>query len=299
MTVLKVATVQFTLRPEESLSGHFQEMARLVADAVANGAELVVFPEFSSMGLLGAITDHEVVGATVTQDYWEFLAPLFPEISERVQDLATRYQVTVLGGTHNRIASDGSLRNTAILAHPDGRLEYQDKIHLTPPEHVMGSKGGDDLLVTTIGDFTAGVLICADVQFPELARHLVAQGVELILCPSLTWNRRGAHRVRTGCAARAIENQCFVVMSPLVGSSGLPADAPLYAVGKALVTVPVDKTFGKNDGVLAVGESAGEEIVFAGLNSALLRASRENPEAPGLALQRPELYAALRSAGGK
>lgn len=298
MTKLKVAMVQFELRREESLDGHFEAVERLVDEAVAKDAQLVVLPEFSSMGLLGAIEDHETTAVTVTDDYWKFLAPLFPEIADRVRLLAERAGVTILGGSHNRIADDGSLRNTAILAHPDGRLEYQDKLHLTPPEHAMGARGGDDLLVTRIGDFTAGVLICADIQFPELSRYLTRQGVDLIICPSLTWNRRGVHRVRTGCSARAIENQLFVVMSPLVGSSGLPVDAPLFAVGSALATTPVDRTFGLNDGILAVSRDVGEEIIYAELDRELLLASREKPEAPGIKLQRPDFYAELLARGG-
>ncbi|MCP3426949.1 hypothetical protein NBM05_13260 [Rothia sp. AR01] len=269
----------------------------LVGEAVENGAELVVFPEFASTGLLGGITDHEVTGADVAQDYWNFLAPLADRISGGLADIARERGVFVLGGSHNRIAADGSLRNTAYLAHPDGRIEAQDKMHLTPQEHEMGTAGGDKILVTRIGPFTAGVLICADIQFPELSRYLVAQGVDLILCPSLTWNRRGVHRVRTGCEARAIENQCFVAMSPLIGSSGLPLDAPMYAVGQALITTPVDRTFGLNDGMLAAGDGKGELIVYADLDWDLLMASRETPEAPGLKLQRPDLYASLRGEG--
>lgn len=293
MSKLRVACVQFELRRESSLEEHFAGMERLVAEAVDAGAELVIFPELSSTGLLGTIDEHQVLGATIASDYREILAPLFSEIASQIQDMAKRYDVTILGGSHNRIAPDGSLRNTAILAHPVGPLELQDKIHLTPPELAMGTIGGDDLLVTKIGPFTVGVLICADIQFPELSRYLVGQGVELILCPSLTWNRRGAYRVKTGCSARAIENQCYVAMSPLVGSSGLPEDTPIYTVGKSIVTTPVDKTFGLNDGVLAVAEAEGELIIYADLDRDLLLASREQPEPPGLKLQRPELYAQL------
>lgn len=50
----------------------------------------------------------------------------------------------------------------------------------------------------------------------------VSQGINLILCHSLTLNRRGVHRVMTGCEARAIENQLYVVMSPLFGTDGTP-----------------------------------------------------------------------------
>jgi len=99
--------------------------------------------------------------------------------------------------------------------------------------------------------------------------------------------------VRTGCSARAIENQWYVVMSPLVGTDGLPVDAPMHAVGNPLVTTPVDKTFGLNDGVLAVLDGD-DRILYADLDRELLLASRAKPEAPGIELHRPELYERLR-----
>lgn len=294
MTTLHVAMVQFELRKEPTFEQHISTMERLVREAVEGGAELIVFPEFSSTGLLGTITDRPVIGRKVGEEYRNYLAPMFPMIVERVSELAQQFKVTILGGSHNRIASDNTLRNTAILAHPNGKVEFQDKMHLTPPEHEMGALGGTELLITKVGDFTAGVLICADIQYPELSRYLVDHGVELIICPSLTWNRRGVHRVKTGCMARAMENQVYVVMSPLVGSNGLPEDAPMYAVGKSVATTPVDKTFGLNDGLLALSDSEGEHILYATLDRELLLQSREKPETPGLKLQRPELYKELR-----
>jgi predicted amidohydrolase len=294
-STLKVATTNFTLRVETSVEGLLEHMEDLVRRAAADGAEMVVFPEFASTGLLGSITDHVVTANMVTPDYRDVLAPRFDDIVDGVKDLARQYDIVVVGGSHNRIAEDSSLRNTAVIAHPDGRIETQDKIHLTPPEHAMGARGGDDLLVTRIGPFTAGLLICADIQFPELSRYLVHQGVDLIICPSLTWNRRGVHRVRVGCQARAIENQLYVVMSPLVGDSGLPVDAPLYAVGQALVSTPVDKTFGINDGLLALSTAKGEDVLFAELDRDMLLASRANPEPPGLSLRRTDLFAKLRA----
>ncbi len=295
MPRLPVATVQLEMRAEKSPEQFVSHLADLVERAAARGAELVVFPELASTGLLGMITDHEVTSGTIADDYWHGLSRLLDEIVDGVSTLARHHGLFLLGGSHNRVDDDGSLRNTAYLAHPDGRVEKQDKIHLTPQEHQLGMRGGDDLLVTRIGPFTAGVLICADIQFPELSRYLVKQGVDLILCPSLTWNRRGVHRVRTGCQARAIENQLYVVMSPLVGTSGLPTDAPMHAVGRALVTTPVDKIVGLNDGVLAEGPESGEDVVVASLDLGLLTKSRAYPEAPGLALRRLDLFEKLGS----
>ncbi|MGW5715260.1 nitrilase-related carbon-nitrogen hydrolase [Amycolatopsis sp. NPDC003865] len=285
--------MQLALRAESTVDGFVARLDGLVGKAAAQGAGVVVFPELASTGLLASITDHTVTTATVSADYWTVLPTFTDAIAEAARRMAEEHQIVVVGGSHNRLAGDGSLRNTAFVAHPDGRVELQDKIHLTPQEHDLGAVGGDELLVTSVGPFTAGVLICADIQFPELSRYLVHRGVDLIFCPSLTWNRRGVHRVRTGCQARAIENQLYVVMSPLVGHNGLPADAPMYAVGRAVVAGPVDKTVGVNDGILAAAESDGEQIVFATLDHDLLLASRAEPEAPGLALRRLDLYDTL------
>lgn len=298
MVSLNVAVTQFELRPERDLDQFLAHTEDLVRRAAHQSAEVVLFPELASTGLLGSITDHEVTTATIRSDYWDVLPTSTDAIVDGLRSMAKDYDIVVAGGSHNRVHSDGSLRNTAFVVHPDGRVESQDKIHLTPQEHALGTRGGDELLVTRIGPFTAGVLICADIQFPELSRYLVRKGVDLILCPSLTWNRRGVHRVRTGCQARAIENQLYVAMSPLIGHNGLPADAPMHATGNALVTGPVDRTVGINDGFLARSESSGEDLVVVSLDHDLLQASRANPEAPGLALQRPELYAKLQAEAG-
>lgn len=293
MTGLKVAITQFALRTEPDLETYLAHVAELIAAAAAAGAQVVLLPELASTGLLGAITDHIVTAATVSADYWQVLSGFADRIVAALADSAATHQIVVAGGSHNRLAEDGSLRNTAYLIYPDGRTVAQDKLHLTPPEHAMGTRGGDALAVSMIGPFTVATLICADIQFPELSRHLVERGVDLILCPSLTWNRRGVHRVRTGCQARAMENQLYVAMSPLVGCSGLPTDAPLHAVGHALVAGPVDKTIGCNDGLLALSTTAGEDLLVVDLDHDLLLASRARPETPGLSLRRPDLYTRL------
>lgn len=293
MSTLSVATVQFELRRESSVEEFLSHVESLVSTSADQGAELVVFPELASTGLLGAIDDHEVTTTTITSDYWKVLPALAEAIATGMSEIAVRYGVVVVGGSHNRVADDGTLRNSAFVAHPDGLLEIQDKTHLTPQEHALGARGGDDLLITGVGPFTVGVLICADIQYPELARYLVRHDVDLIVCPSLTWNRRGVHRVRTGCQARAIENQLYVVMSPLVGHSGLPTDAPMHAVGRALIAGPVDKNIGINDGLLAIAPDDREQVVMATLDRDLLLTSRANPEAPGLALRRLDFFADL------
>jgi predicted amidohydrolase len=295
MVSMTVAAAQMALRAETSIEQFLDHLESLVVEAKAQHAEAILFPELASTGLLAAIQSHNVTVETIGSDYWNELPKFTAAIADTLSRLAVEHNITIVGGSHNRRAPDGSLRNTSYVAHPDGHIDTQDKIHLTPQEHDLGARGGDELLVTKVGPFTAGVLICADIQFPELSRYLVDQGVDLIFCPSLTWNRRGVHRVRTGCQARAIENQLYVVMSPLVGTSGLPGDAPMHAVGRALVTTPVDRTVGLNDGILAEASGPEEQLVIAVLDRDVLEASRADPEAPGLALRRLDLFEKLRT----
>ncbi|MBA6440764.1 nitrilase-related carbon-nitrogen hydrolase [Streptomyces sp. GMR22] len=293
MTSLRIAVAQFELRAENSFDDFADHVRAVVERAVRQRAEAVVLPELVTTGLLATVTGHVPTVATVATDY-RTIFPAFTEgLVDLYQSLAATHAITVVGGSHLHLADDGSLRNTCFLVHPDGRVETQDKLHLTPPEHQLGAVGGDEVLITRIGPFTAAVQICADIEFPEVSRHLVKHGVDLILCPSLTWNRRGARRVRYGAHARAMENQLYVLGSPLIGSSGLPDDAPLYGAGRAFAAAPIDRVLGRDDGLLAISDRDGEDILIADLEPHLLRQSRAEPEVPGLALRRRDLYRRL------
>jgi predicted amidohydrolase len=290
---IRVTAVQFELRAETSFDAFAGHVMSVVETAAAAGTDLVVLPELATTGLLAS---HPGAGSLTIDDlpaaYREVFPPLTDPLVELLRELAMRLDITVLGGSHFRRAEDGSHRNTAHLAHPDGRIERQDKLHLTPQEQAMGLQPGDDVLISRIGPARIGVQICADIEFPEINRYLARQGVDLILCPSLTWNTRGANRVRYGAHARAMENQCFVVTSPLVGTSGVPATGAIHGTGYAMVAGPIDRTLGLDDGVVAAHQDTrAEGSVTAELDLDLIVASRANPEPPGLSNVRPPLYA--------
>ena len=298
MSTLRVATAQFALRPEPSFEAFAQHLSAVVEDAARAEAQVVVLPELVTMGLLASLPGAERrTVAEVPAGYRSLFPRLTDAFAELVRDLAVRHSMWVLGGSHWRGRDDGSFVNTAFFAHPDGTLESQDKLHLTPPEVAIDTSRGDELLVTSIDGINVGILICADIQFPELTRHLVTQrDVKLILCPSLTWNSRGVHRVRYGSHARAVENQIFVATSTVIGSCGVPADSPLHAKGRAFVAGPIDRVFGANDGVLATTDSDEEALAIVDLDFDQLAASRATPDPPGLSNLRPDLYRSLTAA---
>jgi len=294
-TELSVAPVQFDLRAEPTLETFLEHVESAVDDAARAGGEVVVLPELVSTGLLAT---HPSADELTVADLGEAYRGVFPQYeeaySERLRALARAKGVWIAGGSRWRLAEDGGCRNTAFLATPDGELHTQDKLHLTPPEKAIGGVGGERVLIASIGSVRVAILICADIEFPELTRHLVTHGVELVLCPSLTWNTRGANRVRYSSLVRALENQLFVAMAPMIGSCGIPRDGALHCKGQAFVACPIDRVFGRNDGVLAMAERRGvEAATVARLDFDQLAESRANPEPPGLSNIRPELYASL------
>src|SRR5690606_35796288 len=114
---------------------------------------------------------------------------------------------------------NGVVENIAYIFLRDGSIHEQPKIHPTPNEaYWWNIRGGNTLNAIETDCGPIGVLICYDSEFPELARHLVDQGIHILLVPFCTDERQSCLRVRYGCQARAVEDQVYVVMSGNVGN---------------------------------------------------------------------------------
>ncbi len=77
---------------------------------------------------------------------------------------------------------------------------------------------GDQLRVFDTPYGRIAILICYDIEFPELSRKVCEMGADIIFVPSCTDDRQGFLRVRYCCHARAIENQVFVAVTGTVGN---------------------------------------------------------------------------------
>lgn len=122
-------------------------------------------------------------------------------------------------------SDDRPLVNRAPVATPDG-LDCYVKVHPTPGERESGTSCGTGapVLVDHAGT-TVGVVVCYDVEFPELVREAVDAGAEVLAVPSWTGTDAGAERVARCAAARAVENQCYVASVPLVGAGTVDVGA--------------------------------------------------------------------------
>src|SRR5689334_18534655 len=168
-TELSVAPVQFDLRAEGTIEGFFDHLESAVDAAARAGGEVVVLPELVTTGLLASHPHAEQLTVAELGDAYRTVFPQYEEAyAEELRALATGKGVWIAGGSHWRRADDGTYRNTGFLAHPDGRVDRQDKLHLTPPEKELGTTPGGRLMITTIESVRVGILICADIEFPEL-----------------------------------------------------------------------------------------------------------------------------------
>jgi predicted amidohydrolase len=218
-----------------------------------------------------------------------YLDTLTLEYLHFFQQQSKEWNITILGGTHI-CKEDQAYVNRAHLFFPDGRMEIQDKLHLTPEEqNIWPLVPGEDLHVFDTQWGLMSILTCYDIEFPELARAAADRGVKLILCPSYTDSSFGYHRVRHCAQARAIENQLFVALSGIVGV--LAEGRPQVDTGfsQAGVFAPCDRPF-TVDGILQVGDPNQDMTVFANVDFAKLHENREHGAVAPFYDRRPALY---------
>src|SRR5690625_4652564 len=131
-----------------------------------------------------------------------------PQLKASFRDLALSYNVNIIAGSHPTRVGNGRIENISYIFLRDGRTFEQPKIHPTPNERYWWNiEGGSTLSAIDTDCGPIGVLICYDAEFPELARHLADQGVQILFVPFCTDERQSYLRVRYCCQARAVDRK--------------------------------------------------------------------------------------------
>ncbi|TCS82116.1 carbon-nitrogen hydrolase family protein [Tepidibacillus fermentans] len=279
---MRVSAVQYHLHSIHSFEEFAKQVEHYVKTAEEFGAEFLLFPEFFTTQLL-SIGDEKKNALTI-QDL-----PSFTEqYLHLFQNLAKEKQMYIIGGTHI-IEKEGKLYNTAHLFYPDGRIEEQAKLHMTPTEvKEWKITPGDSLKVFDTEKGKIAILTCYDIEFPEIVRMAKAKGADVIFSPSCTDDRHGFHRVRYTSHARAIENQVYVVLTGTIGS--LPTvDFMRANFGQAAIITPNDIPFPPR-GILAEGEINDDMVITADLDLELLYKVRESGSVTTWRDRRTDLY---------
>ncbi len=264
---VRIAAVQYQMRSIASFDDFAAQCAFFVDAASDYKADFVVFPELLTTQLLSYMQ-----ASARPQESARALAELTPQYLETFTKMAIKHNVNIIGGSQFAIEDD-ALRNVAYLFHRDGTIDRQYKLHITPAERRWwGVLPGDRLDVFETDRGKVAILICYDVEFPELARVAAANGAQILFVPFNTNDRDGYLRIRTCAHARCIENHVYTVVSGCTGNLPFVDNADVHYAQSGIFT-PADVPFAR-DGVAAECTPNIETLVVREVDIELLRRHR-------------------------
>ncbi len=257
---LRAAAAQYPLEFLDHRDAFGSKVTRWVGEAAGAGASLLVLPEYFSIELTSTFGSE--IYSSLPRQLAEMQREL-PAFLSLFDNLARQHALYICAGSYP-VAVAGAYCNRSYFFSPQGQLGFQDKLQMTRFERERWHiSAGRELKVFATDVGQLAINICYDCEFPLLARRQVEQGAEIILVPSCTDTLAGFHRVKIGCQARALENQCYVVQSPTVGECAW-SEAIDNNVGLAAMYVPPDYGF-PADGILAAGALNAPQWVYADL----------------------------------
>jgi predicted amidohydrolase/ribosomal protein S18 acetylase RimI-like enzyme len=284
---VRVASVQYQQRAISSFD-EFKKLITYFVDVVHDyRCDFVLFPELFTLQLLSMETEKLPPEEAILK-----LTAYTDELKEFFKDLAVKYNTNIIAGSHPVEVKKGLVHNISYVFLRDGSIHEQPKLHPTPDEKYWWNISGADKLEAIDTDCgTIGVLICYDSEFPELARHLVDQGADILFVPFCTDQRQSYLRVRYCCHARAVENQCYVVLSGNVGNLPMVESMDIQ-YGQSCILTPCDFAFSR-DGIAADSTPNVETVIFADLRLGSLYESRMSGSVINLSDRRHDLFSVV------
>lgn len=281
-SVVRMGAVQWQLREVQSVEEMMHQVEYFV-DALADyQSDFALFPEFFNAPLMG-LTDQ-----SSQTDAIRFLASFTEQFRTEMSRMAVSHNINIITGSMP-LLEDDRVFNVSYLCRRDGTVEEQRKIHITPHErNDWVIEGGDRLKVFDTDAGRVGILICYDVEFPELGRILADQGLDILFVPFWTDTKNSYLRVRHCAHARAIENECYVVITGSVGN--LPAVESLdVQYAQSTVFSPSDFSF-PHDSILAETTPNTEMLMFSDLDLDKLKVLRNEGSVTNTLHRRHDLY---------
>ncbi|MDE5419789.1 bifunctional GNAT family N-acetyltransferase/carbon-nitrogen hydrolase family protein [Labilibaculum sp. DW002] len=261
--VVRIGLIQWQMRPYNKLEDLLQQVEYFVDAVSGYRSDFALFPEFFNAPLM-AENNHLPEPEAIRE-----LAKYTEQIVNRFSELSISYNINIISGSMPEI-KDEVLYNVGYLCKRDGTVERYEKLHVTPDEaKVWGMQGGTDLRAFDTDCGKVGILICYDVEFPELSRILADEGMDILFVPFLTDTQNGYSRIRNCAQARAIENECYVAIAGSVGNLPNVHNMDIQ-FAQSMVFTPCDFSFPTN-GIKAEATPNTEMILIADVDIDLLR----------------------------
>lgn len=280
--VVRLGLIQWQMRPYKDEEDLMQQ-AEYFVDAVSGyRSDFALFPEFFNAPLM-AENNHLSEPEAIRE-----LAKHTESIVTRFSELAISYNINIITGSMPEVVND-RLYNVGYLCHRDGTVDRFEKLHVTPDEEkVWGMEGGTALQTFETDCGEIGVLICYDVEFPELGRLLADEGMSILFVPFLTDTQNGYSRVRNCAQARAIENECYVAIAGSVGNLPNVHNMDIQ-FAQSMVFTPCDFAFPTN-GIKAEATPNSEMILIADVDIDMLTELNQHGSVRNLKDRRKDLF---------
>jgi len=293
MSKFVASAIQQRIKVYDTPLDYQEDIFKFLQMARTKGANLVVLPALSSLMLIPPLASSakfnllkksevgknrvsglvsKLVGRAATAASQamggirgELLQVLehFPgEIYDAYIDLfsaaALKYNVTLIAGSfYLREDEDAAVTHQSYIFDPGGMiLGRQAKVHLSPEEENFCQPGrGLKIIETPVGRI--GILIDEDALYPESARILAYQGVDILVNLTTTAGLPAYRQMKNAFLARVDENEVLGIQSALIGSNLLNPKAT-DLVGKSALLQPIQLS-DHNDGLIAEAASARKE----------------------------------------
>lgn len=281
-SVVRLALVQWQMRLFKDFDGLVEQVEYFIDAVSAYQSDFILFPEFFEAPLMAKY--NHMGAARAMRELAKYTEPL----REKFLEFAVAYNVNIITGSMPHV-ENGKLLNISYLCRRDGSWDSYRKIHITPSEEsAWGMVGGDSLKAFDTDCGKIGILICYDVEFPELARFYAKEGLKILFVPFLTDTQNGYNRVRLCAQARAVENECYVAIAGCVGNLPQVNNMDIQYAQSAIFT-PSDFAFPTN-GVKAEATPNTEMIVIGDVDMDLLKELHEFGSVRNLKDRRVDLY---------
>lgn len=289
---VRLAVVQYQLRTLRNFD-EFSRQCAFFIDAASTDykADFIVFPELFTTELLSFVEPTRPGQAA------RKLAEFTPQYLELFTDLAVKYNINIIGGSQF-VVEDEVLYNVSFLFRRDGTLGKQYKIHATPSERQWwGVSPGKRVEVFDTDCGKIAIVICYDIEFPELVRIAAQKGALIVFVPYNTDTRHGYLRIRNCALARCVENHIYVAVSGCTGNLPFVENADLHYAQCAVFT-PADAEFAR-DAIGAESQANIETMIIHDVDVELLRRHKRQGDVQNWNDRRRDLYKVVYQEDGK
>lgn len=268
---MRIACLQMDMKlgsPEENFA-HAQDLIR-AAMQKAEKPDVLVLPETWNTGFF---PKENLRGLSCNDG---------DAVKARIGALARELQVNIVAGSVSNARGERVFNTAMVFDRQGACIARYDKTHLFTPmgEHDYYTPG-NSLCRFALDGAACGLILCYDLRFPELIRSLSLMGLDVLFVPA-QWPKQRIFHLRTLVAARAIENQMFVVCCNSCGTAGETVFG-----GNSAIVDPLGETLALAGESEAVASAVCDLQMLAGIRDSI----------PVLRDRRPELYRVAETRG--